>query len=85
MSSFLHRVRVRLDHRWAPGHMSDYLDGELSASGQERMARHVGECDECRSLLAGLRAMLNALRRLPSPGDGDAVAIATAVRGRLGE
>src|SRR5262249_29372577 len=27
MSTLLHRVRFRLDHRWAPNHMSDYLDG----------------------------------------------------------
>jgi anti-sigma factor RsiW len=82
---FLHRLRVRLDHRWAPDHMSDYLDGELSATGQGRMTRHVAECDQCRGVLARLRAMLDALHGLPAPAGGDAVAIATAVRGRLGE
>ena len=87
MSSFLHRARVWLDHRWAPDHMSDYLDGELSASGRGRMDRHIGECDECHRVLAGLRAMLDALHRLPSPSGagGDAVRIATAVRGRLAQ
>jgi anti-sigma factor RsiW len=86
MSTFLHRVRVRLDHRWVPDHMSDYLDGELGVSGQGRMRRHVAECDECRGILAGLRAMLDALHGLPAPTGGtDAVRIATAVRGRLGE
>jgi anti-sigma factor RsiW len=86
MSTFLHRVRVRLDHRWAPDHMSNYLDGELGVSGQGRLNRHVAECDECRRILAGLRAMLDALHGLPAPTGGtDAVRIATAVRGRLGE
>ena len=44
------------------------------------MERHIGECDECRRLLAGLRRMLDALHRLPAPR---ATADAAAAR-RLG-
>ena len=29
MSSFLDQARFARDHRWAPDHMSDYLDDEL--------------------------------------------------------
>ncbi len=86
MSNFLHLARVRRDHRWAPGHMSGYLDGELASNGRMRMERHVGECDECRRLLAGLRGMLDALHRLPASSDGsDATRIAASVRARLSE
>ena len=84
MSSFLHRAWFALDHRWAPGHMSDYLDGELAPRGSLRMQRHIAACKECRRMLAGLRRMLEALPRLPGAGGGvDAVAIAAAVRMRL--
>jgi anti-sigma factor RsiW len=86
MSTIWHRTRFRLDHRWAPRRMSDYLDGELASSGRTRMDRHVGECEECRRVLAGLRAMLDQLQRLPGRGvEVDAVQIVTAVRARLRE
>jgi len=66
--------------------MSDYLDGELAPSGRGRMKRHLGECDECRRLLAGLRRTIDMLHRLPAPDEGvDAVRIAASVRVRLRE
>ena len=86
MSEFYSSVRFRRDHRWSPGHMSAYLDGELDSRRRSRIDRHTGECDECRRLLAGLRRMLGALHRLPRPDDGaDALQIAASVRMRLGE
>lgn len=86
MSSFSDRVRFNRDHRWAPPHMSDYLDAELPSAGRARMERHVGECAECRRLLAGLRRTLDALRGLGAPAAGPgAAAIAAAVRARLTE
>jgi anti-sigma factor RsiW len=48
------------------------------------MEHHLGECDECRRLLAGLRRTVDALHRLATPGT-DAVQIAASVRTRLGE
>jgi anti-sigma factor RsiW len=84
MSNSLDTARFRRDHRWAPDHMSDYLDGELAASGRDRMRRHLSECEQCRRLLAGLRAVLEGLHHLPAPSGGtDALRIATAVRLRL--
>lgn len=84
MNELFYRARFRRDHRWAPGRMSSYLDGELGATHRTRMDRHVDECPECRVLLAGLRRMLSALRRLPPPAGGaEAIEIAASVRLRL--
>jgi anti-sigma factor RsiW len=86
MRKVLDRVRQKRDHRWAPGHMSDYLDGELDLSRRRRMQRHVKECPECHRVLTMLRRMVGALHRLPPPvGGGDALRIAASVRRRLGE
>ena len=86
MSNSWRRIRFKRDHRWAPDHMSAYLDGELALNGRRRLERHVGECRQCRSLLAGLRVVIAALHRLASAGGGaDAVHITSSVRGRLTE
>jgi anti-sigma factor RsiW len=86
MIRVLERERFRRDHRWAPGRMSDYLDGQLGLHQRERMEHHLGECLECRRLLAGLRRTVGALGRLAAPGGGgDAVAIVASVRARLSE
>lgn len=81
MSSFLDQARFARDHRWAPDHMSDYLDDELAARSRDRMQRHLRKCRQCRHLLAGLRVILERLHRLPAPSGGiDAVQIAASVR-----
>ncbi len=85
MYEFLSRPRFWRDHRWAPDHMSDYLDGDLASSGRERMERHVGECRDCRTVLRELRLMIDRLGRLASPEGGGAVRITAAVRVRLRE
>ena len=82
----LYRVRFRRDHGWAPDHMSGYLDGELAAAARSRMERHARDCPECARLLAGLRAVVKGLGRLPAPEGGlDGVRLAAAVRARLDE
>ena len=64
--------------------MSDYLDGDLAASRGRHLERHVSECAECRRLLAGLRAMVQALHASAAPAtDADATALAASVRARL--
>jgi anti-sigma factor RsiW len=86
MSKLSDRARFDRDHQWAPGRMSGYLDGDLDARARARMEHHLAECQDCRRLLAGLRAVLAGLHRLPAPGGGlDAVLIAASVRGRLNE
>jgi anti-sigma factor RsiW len=82
----LYRVHFKRDHAWAPGHMSDYLDGELAPSRRLRMEHHARDCPECDRLLAGLRAVVRGLGRLPAPAGGpDPARIAALVRGRLDE
>jgi anti-sigma factor RsiW len=79
-------VPVKRDCRWAQGHMSDYLDGDLASSQRGRMQRHVKKCPECHRVLSILRRMVGALHRLPPPvGGADALRIAASVRRRLGE
>ncbi len=86
MDNLLHRARFSWEHRWTPGHMSAYVDGELGSGWRLRLERHVGECEECRLMLDGLREMLDALRRLPAPsGPGEPNRLAAAVRLRLRE
>jgi len=85
MSSFTDRMRFQRDHRWTPRHASEYLDGELSSRARLRLERHLGECEQCRRLLAGLRAVLSGLHHLAGPPPGDPQAIAAAVRRRLDE
>jgi anti-sigma factor RsiW len=86
MSEFFHHVRVKCECRWAKGHMSDYLDGELPVGRRRRMERHVEVCPKCGGLLGTLRRMVSALHRLsPSVGGADGAQIAASVRRRLGE
>jgi anti-sigma factor RsiW len=81
MSAALHRVRFWSDHRWAQARMSDHLDQDLRYARRRRMERHVDECEDCRRLLADLRAMVALLRRMRTPDDGvDAARIAASVR-----
>ena len=65
--------------------MSAYIDGELTTVSERRMERHLAECGECRGLAGGLRALVAALHRLPSPPGVGAAQIAAGVRMRLGE
>jgi len=69
--------------------MSEFLDEELVGGAHTRMERHLGGCPECERLLAGLRAVVQGLGRLPAPAGGaagaDAARIAALVRGRLDE
>jgi anti-sigma factor RsiW len=86
MASFFAHMRLRRDHRWAPGHMSVYLDGELASRARARLERHAEECPECRGLLYGLRRMLGALQRLAEAGErAPAPDIAAAIGRRLHE
>jgi anti-sigma factor RsiW len=84
MSEIFERDRFERDHRWAPGQMSAYLDRELTEAPLARMERHLGECAECRKLLASLQRMIERLATLAAPsGAPDPSEIAAAVRGRL--
>jgi len=45
--------------------LSAYLDHELDAATQARVAEHVAGCDECRARLDGLRETVTAIRAMP--------------------
>ena len=82
----LYRVQFRRDHGWTSDRMSEYLDDELDPRGRERLERHTRDCAECERLLAGLRALVQGLGRLPAPDGGTgATRIAAVVRTRLDE
>jgi anti-sigma factor RsiW len=84
MGELAHQARFGRDHRWAPGRMSAYLDGELTSSRRARLERHTGECEQCRRWLTSLGELLSVLDRLPSPADGSgALQLAASVRVRL--
>ena len=84
MSRLADRVRFRWDHRWAPGQMSAYIDRELTAGARRRMEHHLDRCGQCRSLLDGLRGMLDALSILPPPPDTpEPLSVAASVHLRL--
>jgi anti-sigma factor RsiW len=86
MKGPLNRLRFSLDHRWTPPHMSAYIDGELSGSDRTRIARHTGDCPECRELLRELDAMIGTLGTLrDADGAPVAGAILSSVRSRLEE
>jgi anti-sigma factor RsiW len=86
MSSVLRRTRFRRDHRWTPGHMSDYLDGELASRPRRRLERHVRECEECRRILRSLQGMIGRLRGIAPPATRpDPREMAARVRERLGQ
>jgi anti-sigma factor RsiW len=86
MNGLRNGERFKRDHGWARRRMSDYLDGELASAGRTRMERHLGECAECRRLVAGLRRTVDGLHHLSAPSGGvDALQIAASVRARLSE
>jgi anti-sigma factor RsiW len=86
MGNVFYRARFASDHRWTPGRMSAYVDGEMGSRRRRRLERHIQECEECRRILAGLREMLDALHRVrPPTGVAASNRVAAAVRLRLGE
>lgn len=86
MRNVWQHARAKRDHRWAPGRMSEYLDGELPMRARNRLERHVDECEECRGILRGLQRMLGSLRAMrPPAGRPDPRQMALRVRERLSE
>jgi anti-sigma factor RsiW len=72
MSGLAERLRFVFDHRWVPGQMSAYVDGELGARDRARTEHHIGRCPQCRRVLDGLRETVALLRaqsaaREPAP------------------
>ncbi|HTU30859.1 MAG TPA: anti-sigma factor [Solirubrobacteraceae bacterium] len=82
----MRRLRFARDHRWTPGRLSAYVDGELGPRPLARVERHLAGCPQCLAALRGLERTLQALHRLgsSSPPEGTPDLAAT-VRQRLHE
>lgn len=61
------QLRERLDHRFAQQHMSDLVDGTLSARRRRRIERHADVCPECRPLRRALVRLVGELSKLRDP------------------
>ncbi|MGH2985852.1 MAG: zf-HC2 domain-containing protein [Solirubrobacterales bacterium] len=61
------RLNRRRDHRWSMPRVSDYLEGELRADEQRRLAQHEELCAECARLIRTLRVLLAVLPALRLP------------------
>jgi anti-sigma factor RsiW len=86
MSSTVHNIRFRRDHRWTREHMSAYLDSELRTELRVRFEHHTAECPQCRAVLSQLQRMLDLLETVPKLEPiGGGSAIASAVLRRLDE
>jgi anti-sigma factor RsiW len=60
------RLNARRDHRWAEPRFSAYVEGDLPARQQRRLARHEGICPECRRAIRQLKKLLKTLPGLRS-------------------
>jgi anti-sigma factor RsiW len=85
MIDLITSAQFRRDHQWTPAHLSDFVDGDVSASGRSRLERHVDKCPDCYRALVTLQRMLDRLQRLPPPHAVETPDIAAAVRRRLAE
>ena len=85
MINLITSARFRRDHQWTPAHLSDFVDGDLSARGRTRLQRHVDKCPDCYRALVTLQRILDRLHHLPPPDAAETPDIAAAVRRRLDE
>jgi anti-sigma factor RsiW len=84
MGSPLARIRFARDHRWSQAHMSEYVDGELTARDCERIERHTRDCADCRDLRTSLQQMIATLATFRDrPEYSVASSVLAGVRQRL--
>jgi len=69
---FRHPLRFMRDHRFAAGHASEYVDGDLDDVGRARVEHHARFCPRCHELLASLRRTVAALRDLRATAEAPA-------------
>ena len=56
-----------MNHSEIQARLSDYLEGDLSATDSSLVASHLQQCDACARELDVLRAMVELLHSLPTP------------------
>jgi anti-sigma factor RsiW len=73
-------LRQRLDHRWSRRHLSEFIDGELSARDRRRLEAHASVCPECGRMRRTLAVLVHELRRLAARRSNGSVAPAVVER-----
>ena len=77
------RIRFWRDHCWLPRRASDYLDDEFDDGGA-RARHHLGECSDCRSLVDGLREIVDTLGSIGTePSEPVASTVFASLQGQL--
>jgi anti-sigma factor RsiW len=59
-------------HRETRDHLSDYVEGELSARTRTRIARHLARCEPCQRMFESFKHTLEQLRSLSGIDQGSA-------------
>jgi anti-sigma factor RsiW len=57
------------DHDWSQGHLSHYVEGDLTARSRRRLERHAAECPDCSRGIRAMKALLGLIARIDTPGD----------------
>lgn len=55
------RILRRDDHAWSQGHLSHYVDGDLSWRQRRRFELHAEDCPDCSRGILALRAFLRLM------------------------
>jgi anti-sigma factor RsiW len=80
----LARLRFARDHRWSRRHLSEFVDGEMTAGQRLRVERHTRNCRECRALLDSVEMMVSMLAGLSArPKESVASGVLARVHERL--
>jgi len=74
-----------VNHSDVQRYMPDYLEGELALDRRALFDAHLDECADCAGEVAGFRATIAALRRLPEPETPTDLTTNVMRRIRLGE
>jgi anti-sigma factor RsiW len=57
------------DHDWSQGHLSHYVEGDLTARARRRLERHAAECPDCSRGIRAMKALLGLIARIDTSGD----------------
>jgi anti-sigma factor RsiW len=57
------RLLKRNDHEWSQGHLSHYVEGDLSWRARRRLELHAEGCPDCSRAIRAMRALLRLMHR----------------------
>jgi anti-sigma factor RsiW len=55
------RLLKRDDHGWSQGHLSHYVEGDLSWRARRRLELHAEDCPDCSRAIRAMRALLRLM------------------------